>query len=407
MIFSNLLKDNKGTWLPPVLFLITLGVTHLLFGYYSMYIESLLGSTKIHYGEQCAYLTLTAIGEYWLCVRLLAKTFSYLDNNLNHKYPTLCLILPFFNALLKALSFLIILNLLTQNLDLSAGISYALNKATSILITCAIGWLLLKMIDVAEQLLIHHFTAQNNATMERKIFTQTLILKRVACSIVCILTAGAILMLFDNVRALGASVLTSAGVVGLVLTFTAQRSLASIFSGLEIALTQPIKIGDSVIIDSEFGVIEEINFRNVVVKLWDWRRLIVPTSFFLEKNFQNWSRFQDSNLIGTVLMYVDFSLPVDKARKHLEQILQSTPLWDKNVGSLHVGDLQERVMQIKILASSHNSDSLSDLRALIREQMMNYIVKKHPYALPKTRSFTVKEDVTSDVNTCLNEEVYI
>ena len=400
MLSTEFFKRTKGVWLLPILLITGFFIGHLFFIHYGSYLNNFfLLTPNIYLIENYSYLVLMAVCGYWLGVRLINTVFSYFQNSVFfQQYPTISMVMPFLNAVLKGLTFLIVFNFLTQNLKLPTSIGYALNKISSVMIICTIGWLLLKLIDVAEKLLLHRFSAEiSGINTERKVYTQTLILKRVAYSIVSILTAGAVLVLFDNVRALGASVLTTAGVVGLILTFTAQRSLASIFSGLEIALTQPIKIGDSVVIDSEFGIIEEINFRSVVVKLWDWRRLVVPTSFFLEKTFQNWNRVQDTNLIGTILFSVDFTLPVSEARNHLKRILQDTPYWDKNVGILQVSELQERVMQIKILASSHNADDLSNLRAFIREEMIKYIVQDHPYALPKTRSFTQKNDIAAEI----------
>jgi small-conductance mechanosensitive channel len=198
-------------------------------------------------------------------------------------------------------------------------------------------------------------------------------------------------MLFDNVRALGASVLTTAGVVGLVFTLTAQKSLGSILSSLEIAITQPIKIGDTVVINNEFGTVEEINFRSVVVKLWDWRRLVVPTNYFLENIFQNWSREQDNNLIGVVYLFVDFTLPVDKVREELNSILSSNPLWDGTVGTITVNDLQPQVMQLRVLASAKNADDVSKLRNEIREKLMSYIVAHYPNSLPQGRSINIEK----------------
>lgn len=400
MLFTkHLLKDTQQVWLLPLLLMLLLFVSDLFFQYYGVYFTHLFSLTpKIYCIEASVYIVLMTISGYWLSVRIINKSVDYLNQHLIiQKYPRLSIILPFFNTLLKALIFLILFNFLTQNLDLPDKVSFILNKLSSVMIICVIGWLLLKLIDSSEELLLHHFNAEVSGTYtERKVYTQTLILKRIAYSIVGILTMGAILILFENVRALGASVLTTAGVVGLILTFTAQRSLASIFSGLEIALTQPIKIGDAVVIDKEFGTIEEINFRNVIIKLWDWRRLIVPTSFFLDKTFENWSRVQDNNLIGTVYVYVDFILPVAMVREQLSVILAKSPYWDKKVGLLQVGDLQERVMQLKILASASNPNDLANLRAFIREEIISYIVTNYPNALPKTRSYTVKNDFDSE-----------
>lgn len=206
-----------------------------------------------------------------------------------------------------------------------------------------------------------------------------------------ILVIGSILMLFDNVKALGTSVLTTAGFIGLVITFTAQKTLGGLFSGLEIALTQPIKIGDAVLIENEFGIVEEINFRNVVIKLWDCRRLIVPTNFFLEQTFQNWSREETNNLIGTVYLYADYTLPIPELREELKKILTASSLWDGNVNLIQVSDLQDKVMQLRILSSADSPSKAWDLRCEVREKLIVFIAKNYPQCLPITRSKTFKE----------------
>ena len=141
----------------------------------------------------------------------------------------------------------------------------------------------------------------------------------------------------------------------------------------------------------EVGTVEEINFRSVIIKLWNWRRLIVPVSFFLEKSFQNWNRVEHANLIERVFLYVDFAMPVERLRSKLDAILNQSDLWDKQVGSLQVSELLENTMQLKILASARNSDDISALTAHIREELMTYIVQHFPDFLPKTRTLNLSE----------------
>ncbi|MBA2648447.1 MAG: mechanosensitive ion channel [Legionella sp.] len=389
MFSVNIIKNTKSVWFIPSILLISLILAHVLF---RNYMDSLITIFRLPDNttiiEESTYYVLMGMGQYWLFARIIEKFSAYLGQlTIFKQYSSIGIILPFFTSVLKTITFLILFNILLQHLDIPNELSYAFGKLSSILIICAISGTLYKLISIAEELLLHHYTAELNGKIYgRKIVTQTLILKRVAYAILSIITAGSILVLFDNVRTLGASVLTTAGVVGLVLTFTAQRSLGSIFSGLEIALTQPIKMGDKIMIEKEFGTVEEINFRNVVIKLWDWRRLIVPTSYFLEQSFQNWSRVEDTNLIGTVFLYVDFTMPVSKIRDKLSSILNNTNLWDGNVNTVQVNALQENVMQLKILASAKNSSDMSDLCAFIREALITYIVSEFPNALPKERT---------------------
>lgn len=216
---------------------------------------------------------------------------------------------------------------------------------TSLFVISCVAWLLFKLAHVSEQLVVNYYTTKTASNIRaRKIYTQMRILKRIVYGIIFVLSVGASLMLFENVRSLGASVLTTAGIAGIVITLATQRSLPSIYASIEIALSQPIKIGDAVIVENEFGIVEKINLRYVVIKLWDWRRLVVPANYFLEKPFQNWSREQTTNLIGTTYLYVDYILPVDAVRQELTRILQECPLWDRKVNSIQVSDAKEYTM---------------------------------------------------------------
>lgn len=388
-MINQLVKNTKKICLVPFLIMGLLLSTDVFFQTYADYlVEKLSFIPNLMSMEQVFYLVFMGLCSYWLIARGVNSLAGFLGRRgFLQRHGILTIMLPFFVSVLKILAFLMIFNIIAQKLTLPDNLLYLFNKTSSILIICSISGILCKIIAIAEQLLLNHYTADlRGMIVERRIVTQTLILKRVAYAIVAILTLGAILMLFDNVRALGASVMTTAGVIGLVLTFTAQRSLGSIFSGLEIAITQPIKIGDKVMIENKEGTIQEINFRNVVLKLGDWSHYIVPTSAFLEKPFQNWNRVEDTHILGSIHLYVDFTIPISQIRFKFHSILEQSPLWDKNIGRLQVSELQEKVMQIKISTSAANSDDLSDLQALIREELISYIVHNFPEALPKIRS---------------------
>lgn len=383
------LKTFIKLWIGPLFFMAFLLAVHLIFKNSDLKQYIHLTPTVLVL-EQAVFSILMFLSGYWLLFRLINKTILVMNALFFKNHSLIKIILPLFSALFKTLAFLVLFNILVEYLDISPAMSFILTKLTSILIIGAISWILCKVIDVSEQLLVHYYFSKKEGTIAaRKIYTQTHILKRIIYTLIIILTIGAVLMLFDNVRALGASVLTTAGLIGLVFTLTAQKSLGSILSGLEIAITQPIKIGDTVVINNEFGTVEEINFRNVVVKLWDWRRLVVPTNYFLENIFQNWSREQDSNLIGSIYLFVDFTLPLQKVREELTAILNSSPLWDGKVGNITVNDLQAQVMQLRVLASARNADEMSKLRNEIREQLITYIVTHYPNALPQGRSSNV------------------
>lgn len=389
-IKKHLIKDFIKLWFGPLLFMVCVVIVHYIFN--SEYLKNSIPITPtVKIVEQSIFSLLIFLTAYWFSIRLIDKTMSLLNNRIFVAHPFIQIILPLFKSVFKILAFLILFNILVQYLDISPAMSFILTKVTSILIILAISWIICKIVDVAEQLLVHYYLPKKGRTVKaRKIYTQTNILRRILYTLIVVLTLGAILMLFDNVRALGASVLTTAGLVGLVFTLAAQKSLGSILSGLEIALTQPIKIGDAVVINNEFGTVEEINFRSVVVKLWDWRRLVVPTNYFLENIFQNWSREQNNNLIGVVTLFVDFTLPVAKIREELYSILNNTPLWDGNVGKITVNDLRQQVMQLQILASAKNADEVSQLRNTIREKLITYIVTHYPNSLPQGRNVSLE-----------------
>ncbi|WP_051555122.1 mechanosensitive ion channel family protein [Legionella fairfieldensis] len=386
------LKLMKTVVCRPLMFLLCISLLHAFYKISSFYLKdfSLLKSGLTNL-ELYGYWAGLMWGSYWLLSRTLNKSNeAWAKSTLFSRHLSLRILFPFFSSIIKIVYWLIVANLLVQYAPLTTLTSYCLNKISSVLIIAALSWIIIRFVDVVSLLLLHHYTSidsKNNTT--RKIHTQILIIKRLITGLIFLLTLGASLMLFDNVRALGASVLTTAGIAGLVITFAAQRSLGSVFAGIEIALTQPIKLGDLILIENELGTVEEINFRSVIIKLWDLRRLSVPTSYFLEKSFQNWSKQETNNLIGSIFLYVDFTLPLPKLRKKVEEILKFSPLWDGKTGKVQVYDLKEQVMQLRIVASARNADDLSALKCEIREKIISYIVDNYPHALPITRTINM------------------
>lgn len=376
----------------PLVILMTAIAFHYFYHYY------LIAHMQIEYldlltiGEGVSYNLVVAVAVFWLTNQFVNVTQDLIiRTQYANSHQTLSILVLSVSKIFKALSFIIIFNYLLQSLYLPHNLLFIVNKASNILIIAASGWILYQLILAGEKLLHHHYTQKNNAFSSRKIVTQLLIVKRIALIITGILVGGSILMLFDNVKALGVSVLTTAGIIGLVMTFTAQKALGGLFSGLELALSQSIKIGDAVVIENEFGIVEEINFRNVIIKLWDWRRLIVPTNFFLEKSFQNWSKEESNNLIGTVYIYVDYTLPMQKLREELKRILTASSIWDGNVSTIQVSDMQEKVMQLRVLGSADSPAKAWDLRCEIREKLITYIAENYPQCLPMSRTISFKE----------------
>jgi small-conductance mechanosensitive channel len=237
---------------------------------------------------------------------------------------------------------------------------------------------------VREMLLEEHPIDVEDNLQARRIMTQYRVIERIGTVLITVLAVGAILMTFPGVRQFGVSLLASAGIAGVVLGFAAQKSLGTLLAGIQIAVSQPIRLDDVVIVEGEWGRVEEITLTYVVVRVWDERRLIVPVTYFLDNPFQNWT-YTSAEILGTVFVYADYSVPVEKVRKELKRILDSTELWDGRVWSLLVTNSTERTMEMRALVSAANSSKAWDLRCLVREQLVDFLQREYPHSLPKVR----------------------
>jgi small-conductance mechanosensitive channel len=220
--------------------------------------------------------------------------------------------------------------------------------------------------------------------LARKHVTQFRIMRRIANSVLVVLAAAAVLMTFEQVRQYGVSLLASAGAAGIVVGLALQPVLKNLLAGIQLAITQPIRIDDAILVEGEFGHVEEITSTYVVVKLWDWRRLILPLNYFMENPFQNWTR-ESASLIGSMMVYLDYTIPVDVVRRKVEEIVSRSSNFDGKVLNVAVTDLKENVMQIRVLASAANSGRAFDLRCEIREQLIDFVQQEYPDALPRLR----------------------
>lgn len=280
---------------------------------------------------------------------------------------------------------LIALIMLLPTLNLSAGTRQFMSQSTSVLLILAIGFILGQLVDALEVGARRRFRVDVKDNLSaRRIRTQFLVLKKVAFVVIGIFTLALALMEFPAVRHLGTSLLASAGLAGIVLGFAAQKSLGTLIAGLQLAITQPIRIDDVVIVENEWGRIEEIALTYVVVRLWDLRRLVVPTGYFLEKPFQNWTR-ASADLLGAVTLYVDYTVPLAAMRDELERILSQSPLWDGKVKQLQVTDARERSLELRALVSAADASALSDLRSAVREALVDFLQRNYPQCLPRTR----------------------
>ena len=220
--------------------------------------------------------------------------------------------------------------------------------------------------------------------LARKHVTQSRILQQVGTVLIIAVGVSAALMSFDGVRQYGVSLLASAGAAGLVAGLALQPVLRNLFAGIQLAITQPIRIDDAVIVEGEWGNIEEIGGTYVVVRIWDKRRLVVPLSYFMEQPFQNWTR-KDASLIGVVMLYVDYAVDIPELRAEAERIVRASTLWDNDVFALQVTDFRETVTEVRVLASARNSGRAFDLRCEIREKLLAYLQVSQPHAMPRRR----------------------
>jgi small-conductance mechanosensitive channel len=260
-----------------------------------------------------------------------------------------------------------------------------LQHLLQILLAGIIGFLLIRSATVAREIALHHYTVIEPLDYGlRKAKTKFQLIQRVFNSMIILATLAAILMTFQSIRQVGTTLLASAGVVGLVIGFAAQKSLGTLFAGLQIAISQPIRIDDTVVVEDQFGTIGEITLTYVIVNCWDGRRLIVPISYFLEKPFENWTRVSPE-VVSKVKIYADYSLPVDNIRTQVKKWLDETPLWDKRIWGVVVTSASEKTIEVRATMSAKNSGDSWDLECMIREKIIAYIQSHHPESLPKTR----------------------
>lgn len=258
-------------------------------------------------------------------------------------------------------------------------------------------WLAIVAVHVFTTLHLRRFKLDTEDNLlARKHVTQSRILERTAQILVVVLGTAAALMTFEGVRQYGVSLLASAGVAGIVLGLALQPLLKNLVGGIQLAVTQPIRLDDAVIVEGEWGQIEEITATYVVVRLWDLRRMVLPLSWFMENPFQNWTR-ESASLIGSVILHVDYTAPVAALRAKLAEIAAASEHWDGNVVGLQVTDFTERTMELRMLVSARNAGAAFNLRCEVREKIVAYLNAEHPQALPRTRAEISREISREDV----------
>jgi small-conductance mechanosensitive channel len=262
----------------------------------------------------------------------------------------------------------------------------AAEQVLVIVLVAVATWLGVRCIHAAEFFFTHRFPVNtSNNLRARRVLTQARVLGRTASVLLILIGLAACLMMIPGVRQIGTSLLASAGLAGLAVGLAAKPVLSNLIAGLQIAITQPIRLDDVVIIEGEWGRIEEITGTYVVVRIWDERRLVVPLNWFIENPFQNWTR-TSAQLIGTVYLWLDYRVPLEPLREEVKRLCKAAPQWDGRVCVLQVTDTNEHAMQLRILASSADSSSNWDLRCFVREGMLAFVQRHYPDSLPRMRA---------------------
>jgi small-conductance mechanosensitive channel len=260
-----------------------------------------------------------------------------------------------------------------------------LNKGIEIALIINFAIILVRIVKIMEEQFYLHFDLNKEDNLkERKVRTQLQFVRKFLVSVIIIIAISVVLLSFESMRKIGTGLLTGVGIGGIIIGFAAQKSLGNLLAGFQIAFTQPIRIDDVLIVEGEWGRVEEITLTYVVLNIWDQRRLILPITYFIEKPFQNWTRVS-SQLLGTVFLYLDYETPIQPLREKLTEILESNSLWDKRVNVVQVTDSKPDCIEVRFLMSARNSSQAFDLRCIVREQMLSHIRTYFPESLPKSR----------------------
>jgi small-conductance mechanosensitive channel len=323
----------------------------------------------------------------WLLVRI-ARTLEALLTSFSSSSSNAWdnVLAPFAGRALRLVLPLLAIILGAPALAFSSRAEQVIQNAVSLLLIGVIATILLQFLGALAKLVVqrHRIDVADNREA-RAIYTQVMVLKRIGSVVIVVFAIASMLMVFESVRRFGTAIIASAGVAGIIIGFAAQKSIATLLAGFQIAMTQPIRIDDVVIVENEWGRIEEITLTYVVVKIWDLRRLVLPITYFIEKPFQNWTR-TSAELLGTVFLYLDYTVPMNALRAELTRILNASPLWDKKVSVLQVTDTRERVVEVRALMSARDAGQAFDLRCEVREKLIDFLQRNYPHALPRTRA---------------------
>ncbi|MCI3270374.1 mechanosensitive ion channel family protein [Streptomyces cylindrosporus] len=264
--------------------------------------------------------------------------------------------------------------------------SAAVGQTLTLVLIGATAWLVVSIAAaIVESTYARYARANHDAARVRRVRTQVTLIMRVVTAIVGVVAVAAMLLTFPAMRAAGASLLASAGILGIVAGVAAQSTLANMFAGLQIAFGDMVRLGDTVVVDGEWGTVEEITLTFLTVRTWDERRITMPVSYFTSKPFENWSR-GTPQMTGIVYWHLDHSAPIEAMREKLRDILRECPAWDGRDYGLAVTDSTPNTLQVRALVTAKDADDVWTVRVTVRERMIGWLCQQHPYALPRVNT---------------------
>lgn len=258
-----------------------------------------------------------------------------------------------------------------------------IGQALSLVLIGAGAWLVIRIASaIVESSYARYASTTRDPARVRRVRTQVTLIMRIVTAVVMVVAAGAMLMTFPGMKAVGTSMLASAGIIGIVAGVAAQSTLGNLFAGFQIAFGDMVRIGDTVVVDGEWGVVEEVTLTFLAVRTWDERRITMPVSYFTSKPFENWSR-GGAQMTGTVFLHLDHTAPMDLMREKLKEILDMCKAWDGRDWSLAVTDTTPNTMVVRAVVTAKDADDVWTVRCTVREQLIAWLTEKHPYALPR------------------------
>ena len=379
----------------------------LLFWIYGVYFAlgvlvdaAIPAEPAIHLGRKLVALTFIGLGlsMLWLAFRLIRAGQMKLEIRADRNEGIVDnILIPIVATALRLAILVAGVYFLIGTTELPDPYDWLVAKGAAMFAIGCVARLVIRATLVTEKVLLsaNRMDVEDNLRA-REIHTQVSVIRKIIVVCTTALAVACGMMLFDPVRQLGTSILASAGIAGIVLGLAAQKTLSNLFAGIQIAISQPIRIDDVVIVEGEWGRIEEITLTFVTVCIWDLRRLVLPINYFIEKPFQNWTR-SSAKLLNSVFLYGDYTLPVEPLRKELRRLLEANPLWDGDACVLQVTDSTPQAMEIRCLMTSSDAPKGWDLKCEIREGLVKFIQENHPECLPRLRAEVRRDGGTPSV----------